>query len=147
MASMSRGFTLIELMIVVAIIGIFAAVAIPLYQDYVIKSQLSRAVGELSSYKSTMEERVSSSASVDNAAIGYTPSNLTNGESGVNVAILNADGSGYIEVTMGGVAHQKLSGVVIRLERAAAGTWGCLIDSAAVAVTWKPEYLPTGCSS
>ena len=47
------GFTLIELMIVVAIIGILAAVAIPSYQGYVLKAQVNRAVGELSTYKTS----------------------------------------------------------------------------------------------
>ena len=55
MQTMQKGFTLIELMIVVAIIGILAAVAIPAYQNYIAKSQVSRVMGELGSLKTAVE--------------------------------------------------------------------------------------------
>src|SRR5690554_5147022 len=51
-----QGFTLIELMIVVAIIGILAAVAIPQYQDYTARSQVTRVVGEVSAIRTAVEE-------------------------------------------------------------------------------------------
>jgi len=67
------GFTLIELMIVVAIIGVLAAVAIPSYQDYVSKSQVNRAIGELSVYKAPFETQVSVSGPVTNDGWGILP--------------------------------------------------------------------------
>ncbi|WP_417708000.1 pilin [Rheinheimera aquimaris] len=140
----NTGFTLMELMVVVVIIGILAAIAIPSYQGYVIRTQTNRAVGELSAYKAPFEERIGSGGSIANNDIGYTPSNLTNGVQAVNIGILNPDGSGQLQVTMGGNAHPNLTGLVLRFDRDAAGTWECVVDNTA-ASNWKSSYLPSGC--
>jgi type IV pilus assembly protein PilA len=59
MKRLQQGFTLIELMIVVAIVGILAAIALPAYQDYVIRSKMSEAVAALAACKTSLSEYVS----------------------------------------------------------------------------------------
>ena len=72
-----KGFTLIELMIVVAIIGILAAIAIPQYQNYIAKSQVSRAMGEISSVKTSVETCLNEGKTAEKAcALGITDSNI-----------------------------------------------------------------------
>ena len=59
MKRLQQGFTLIELMIVVAIVGILAAIALPAYQDYVIRSKMSEAVAAAAACKTSISEYVS----------------------------------------------------------------------------------------
>jgi type IV pilus assembly protein PilA len=140
----NTGFTLIELMIAVAVIGILAVVAIPSYQIYIAKTQVNRAVAELSAYRAPFENRAGSNESVTNSSIGYAPSILTTGSQIVDIASLNPDGSGQLQVTMGDTAHPNLSGLILRFYRSSVGTWECVLDTAAAAA-WKESYLPPGC--
>ena len=72
MKTIQKGFTLIELMIVVAIIGILAAVALPAYTDYTIRAKVSELVLTASSFKTNISEKYAVDASLASAGVGLT---------------------------------------------------------------------------
>lgn len=89
--SVQKGFTLLELMIVVAIIGILAAVALPAYQDYTVRARVSEALALASGAKTTVAENASSGSDF---ASGYVAPAATS-----NVASLSIGAAGVITVT------------------------------------------------
>jgi type IV pilus assembly protein PilA len=126
--TIQKGFTLIELMIVVAIIAILAAIAIPQYQNYIARSQLSRAVGETGSLKTAVEDCETQSDSLcKNASI---TSDLTTSAplavgSGVTIG---TDGTATIVMT--------LNGNVSSLVKSGTVTWSRSADTASPADAW-----------
>ncbi|MGB5179952.1 MAG: pilin [Gammaproteobacteria bacterium] len=137
-----KGFTLIELMIVIAIIGILAAIAIPAYQDYIVRSKVSEGLNMAGAAKLAVAETHDSNGgypSVDNVSYGLPTDTSI---SGTYVTSINANaGDGVITITYFNT-HADVNGNTVTLTPTA-GTgsmkWVCASTSI------PKKYLPANC--
>jgi type IV pilus assembly protein PilA len=114
MKQMQKGFTLIELMIVVAIIGILAAIAIPAYQDYTIRSQVSEGLTLAGAAKAAVAESYSQSGQAPINRMTAGMSNVetdTSGKFVTQVLVTN----GTITITYGNEANAKINAKTLAL--------------------------------
>ena len=143
MKRVQQGFTLIELMIVVAIIGILAAIALPAYQDYLIRSQASEGTTLASGAKTAIAEFYSNKGTfpLNNTSAGLAVAASINGKYIASVSGV----SGLVTATFRGAgtdANAKIQGKTILLSattQAGSVVWKCkqgTIDS---------KYLPSSC--
>lgn len=168
MRKMQQGFTLIELMIVVAIIGILAAVALPQYQTYVAKSQVSRVMGEVGALKTQIDSCFNDnriniiSSAARGAAVAADDCDLAASASSLMVGAVQGGGiaalagTGYAQVTdpllgngtntitatFGNSANPQLAVAganTLVWERSANAQWHCFS-------TVPAKFRPAGCT-
>jgi type IV pilus assembly protein PilA len=155
-----RGFTLIELMIVVAIIGILASIAIPAYQSYTVRAQATEAFSLASELKGAIQEyrKERGAMPADNAAAGVPAADKLIGNYVTRVEV----SQGAINVTFGNFVNKAIAGQLVTLQPivvtgspASPMSWRCGyhgVPQGMEAVGTNrtnvdPKYLPASCRS
>jgi type IV pilus assembly protein PilA len=127
-----KGFTLIELMITVAIIGILAAIALPAYQDYTIRAQVSESFQLIWGIQNSLAENYSTTGklAIDNAELGFTPTGITG-----NYISSVVNNNGILQVNFGNKVNSQIFGKFITMTA---------IPDATGAIQWvcNPGNLP-----
>lgn len=135
-----KGFTLIELMIVVAIIGILAAVALPAYQDYTVRAKVTEGLNLASGMKPTVAENI--------AVLGGTPAAGSCkgvdaiGAVGSVTSVTCADTTGVITTTMNASAKNVVFTLTPGTGVAGAISWTCKVSASG-----NNKYVPSSCRS
>ena len=153
---LQQGFTLIELMIVIAIIGILAAIAIPAYQNYTIRAQVTEGLTLADGWKTAISEYYANTGNWP-VQTNLTGTSVSVGKYESQVTVTTG---GTILITYGGQANAKVSGLTLSLVPYTNANndvlWQCgtstapsgtVASGATVQTTVSAQYLPTSCHS
>ncbi|MDO4249131.1 MAG: prepilin-type N-terminal cleavage/methylation domain-containing protein [Neisseria sp.] len=157
----NSGFTMIELMIVIAIIGILAAIALPLYQDYIVQAQLARIQLEINTIKRNADVMILRGG-IPVATASQDSTIAPNGQRryyiGTEVWAIGSDliekaelkyeltdnGFSGLHLKIGDTASRSIHGLEIDYNRDVNGNWSCSLNISNVEF-WKPTYAFSNC--
>jgi type IV pilus assembly protein PilA len=163
MKAVQKGFTLIELMIVIAIIGILAAIAIPAYQNYTIRAQVTEGLSLADGWKTSISEYYAENGSFPSSSSttgGAGTIAAAGASTGKYVSSIAVEAGGVIQVTYSGPqANAKLTGEILDLlpgtdtnndviwvcGSAATPTTGFTSGGGTNGTTVSAQYLPASC--
>ena len=146
MKRVQQGFTLIELMIVVAIIGILAAIALPAYQNYVARSQVTAGLADIRGGVTAVEEYMNRGGDTLTGADALAQAGLTTPTTRcqpIEVDINPGAGTATLECTL--VGNARIAGAVVTLTRDDdTGAYRCSVVRTADPI--DEQFLPVGCT-